>query len=50
MSEAKRIKYVSFWLTNEEYTRIEKAAVASGEESNNWCRNTELTGQVKARS
>jgi hypothetical protein len=43
MSEAKRIKYVSFRLTNEEYKKIEKAAVASGEEPNNWCRNTALT-------
>lgn len=43
MSEAKRSKYVSFRLTNQEYTQIERAAVASGEEPNNWCRNIALT-------
>ena len=43
MSEAKRSKYVSFRLTDEEYTQVERAAVASGEEPNNWCRNIALT-------
>ena len=43
MSEAKRSKYVSFRLTDEEYTHVERAAVASGDEPNNWCRNTALT-------
>ena len=32
MSEAKRIKYVSFRLTDEEYTEIERAAVAAGDD------------------
>src|SRR6185369_4719586 len=44
MSEAKRIKYVSFRLTDEEYTEIERAAVAAGDDPNNWCRNLALTG------
>ena len=43
MSEAKRIKYVSFRLTDEEYTQLERAAASSGEEPNNWCRNLALT-------
>jgi len=38
MSEAKRTRSVSFRLTDEEYREIEKAAVAAGEEPNNWCR------------
>ena len=50
MSEAKRIKYVSFRLTDEEYTEIEKAAVAAGDDPNNWCRNLALRRLVKARS
>ena len=43
MSEAKRIKYVSFRLTDEEYTQIERTAAATGKELNNWCRNIALT-------
>ena len=43
MSEAKRIKYVSFRVTDEEYTEIERAAVAAGDDPNNWCRNLALT-------
>lgn len=43
MTEAKRSRYVSFRLTDEEYTQVERAAVASGEEPNNWCRNIALT-------
>jgi hypothetical protein len=43
MREAKRIKYVSFRLTDEEYTEIEKASVAAGDDPNNWCRNLALT-------
>jgi hypothetical protein len=43
MREAKRIKYVSFRLTDEEYTEIERAAVGPGDDPNNWCRNLALT-------
>jgi len=43
MSEAKRIRYVSFRVTDEEYGEIEKAAVAAGDETNNWCRQLALT-------
>src|ERR1051325_5484805 len=40
MNEAKRIRSVSFRLTDEEYGEIEKAA---GDEPNNWCRQLALT-------
>ena len=43
MSEAKRTKYVSFRVTDEEYREIEKAAAGSGDESNNWCRKLVLS-------
>ena len=43
MSEAKRIKYISFRLTDDEYREIERAAVAVGDDPNNWCRNLALT-------
>ena len=42
MNEAKRIRSVSFRLTDEEYGEIEKAAVAAGDEPNNWCRQLAL--------
>jgi hypothetical protein len=43
MNDAKRIKSVSFRLTEEEYGEIEKAAAAVGDEPNNWCRQLALT-------
>jgi len=43
MSEAKRTRSVSFRLTDEEYGEIEKAAVAAGDEPNNWCRQLAVT-------
>jgi len=43
MSEAKRTKYVSFRVTDEEYREIEKAAATAGDESNNWCRKLALS-------
>ena len=43
MSEAKRTRSVSFRLTDEEYREIEKAAVAVGDEPNNWCRQLAIT-------
>src|SRR6185369_14597030 len=43
MNEAKRIRSVSFRLTDEEYREIEKAAVAAGDDPNNWCRQLALT-------
>ena len=43
MSEAKRSKVVAFRLTDEENGEIERAAVAAGDEPNNWCRKLALT-------
>lgn len=43
MSEAKRTRYISFRLTDEEYSEIEKAAAAASDEPNNWCRKLALT-------
>lgn len=43
MSDAKRIRSVSFRLTEEEYGEIESAAVAAGDEPNSWCRQLALT-------
>jgi len=43
MSEAKRVRYVSFRVTDEEYAEIEKAAVAASDEPNNWCRQLAIT-------
>ena len=43
MSEAKRTKYISFRVTDEEYAEIEKAADAAHDEPNNWSRQLTLT-------
>ena len=43
MSDAKRIRSVSFRLTDEEYAEIEKAAGAARDEPNNWCRQLAIT-------
>ena len=43
MSDAKRIRSVSFRLTDEEYGEIEKAAAAAGDDPNNWCRQLAVT-------
>jgi hypothetical protein len=43
MSDAKRIRSVSFRLTDEEYAEIEKAAGAAGNEPNTWCRQVAVT-------
>ena len=43
MREAKRTRSVSFRLTDEEYTQVERAAMAAGEEVNNWCRQLAIT-------
>jgi uncharacterized protein (DUF1778 family) len=43
MSETKRTKNIAFRLTDEEYSQIEKAALASGDDPNTWCRKLALT-------
>jgi hypothetical protein len=49
MSETKRTKHIAFRLTDEEYTKIEKAVAASGDEPNNRWRIV-LTASQEARS
>src|SRR5437773_10556353 len=45
MSETKRTKNIAFRVTDEDYARIEEAASAAGDDSNNWCRKAAL-GQL----
>ena len=42
MSETKRTRNVAFRVTDAEYERIERAATASGDDANNWCRKAAL--------
>ena len=43
MSETKRTKNIAFRLTDEEYLQVEKAATATGDDPNTWCRKLALT-------
>jgi hypothetical protein len=43
MSETKRTKNIAFRLTDEDYSQIEKAALAAGEDPNTWCRKLALS-------
>lgn len=43
MSETKRTRNIAFRVTDEDYARIEKAADAAGDDSNNWCRKAALS-------
>jgi hypothetical protein len=45
MSETKRTRNIAFRVTDEDYARIEKAALAAGDDPNNWCRKTAV-GQL----
>jgi hypothetical protein len=38
MSESKRTRNIAFRVNDEDYAKIEKAALAAGDEPNNWCR------------
>ena len=40
--ETKRTKSIAFRLTDEEYAQAERAAMATGDEPNNWCREVAL--------
>jgi hypothetical protein len=42
MAETKRTKNIAFRLTEEEYGQIERAATASGDDPNIWCRKLAL--------
>jgi len=41
--ETKKTKSIAFRLTDEEYAQAERAAMATGDEPNNWCRELALT-------
>src|SRR5437016_11268461 len=43
MSETKRTRNIAFRLTDEEYLQVEKAATATGDDPNTWCRKLALT-------
>src|SRR5436853_4851468 len=43
MSETKRTKNIAFRLTDEEYLQVEKAATATGDDPNTWCRKAALS-------
>lgn len=43
MSETKRTKNIAFRVTDEEYAQMERAATASGDDPNTWCRKLALT-------
>jgi uncharacterized protein (DUF1778 family) len=47
MTETKRTRNIAFRLTDEEYDRIEKAAGASGDDPNTWCRKLALTNATE---
>ena len=38
--ETKKVRNITFRLTDEEFSQIEKAAVAAGDDPNIWCRKT----------
>src|SRR5438132_10051435 len=42
MTETKRTKNIAFRLTDDEFSQIEKAAAAAGEDPNTWCRKLAL--------
>jgi hypothetical protein len=50
MSETKRTKNIAFRLNDEEFAQIEKAAIASGEDPNTWCRKMALTQSGEGHS
>ena len=43
MTEVKRIKFITFRVTPDEYTQIERAASESDLEPSNWCRELALS-------
>lgn len=40
--ETKKTRNITFRLTDEEYARVEKAALSSGDDPNNWCRKAAI--------
>jgi uncharacterized protein (DUF1778 family) len=47
MAETKRTRNIAFRLTDEEYGQIEKAASASGDDPNTWCRKLALAQSIE---
>ena len=43
MNEAKKIKIITFRVTEDEYAKIEDAAIAQGTDPNDWCRAAALS-------
>ena len=43
MSDTKRTRNIAFRVTEAEYERIENAAMAAGDDPNNWCRKAALS-------
>ena len=41
--ETRKTKSIAFRLTDQEFAQIEKAALAAGEDPNNWCQKLALT-------
>lgn len=50
MSETKRTKNIAFRVTDDDYTKIERAAAAAGDEPNNWCRKLAIGKLTEAHT
>ena len=50
MAETKRTKNIAFRLTDDEYAQIEKAAVATGDDPNTWCRKLALAQSTEGHT
>ncbi|HYX27351.1 MAG TPA: hypothetical protein VE863_02195 [Pyrinomonadaceae bacterium] len=50
MPETKRTKNIAFRLTDEEFTRVEKAALAVNDDPNTWCRKMALIQSAEGQT
>jgi hypothetical protein len=50
MAETKRTKNIAFRLTDDEFSQIEKAATAAGDDPNTWCRKLALTQSIEGHT
>jgi len=46
MNDSKRNKIITFRVTDEEYTKLQNAALAQGTDPNNWCRHAALSCSI----
>jgi hypothetical protein len=46
MNDSKRNKIITFRVTDEEYTKLQNAALAQGTDPNDWCRNAALSCSI----